>query len=160
MEIAKVVSTRSTCVRRAVGCVLINDLDQIVATGYNGRQRGAPNCIDRPANHCPGWNSVSGERLDSCEAIHAEQNALMQCADVNAIRGCYVTTEPCVHCVKMLLNTSCLFIVYVEPYAAGGATLWARSPTFDRHGVQARRAAYRMNSDLSMITEYQAPSVA
>jgi deoxycytidylate deaminase len=49
----------------------------------------------------------SGEGLDVCQAIHAEQNALLQCKDVYDIETIYCTVSPCIHCVKLLLNYFC-----------------------------------------------------
>lgn len=68
----------------------------------------------------------SGTALDACEAIHAEQNALLQCRDVFSIETCYVTVSPCVTCVKLLMNTACRRIVFAAPYAHDDAsrTLW------------------------------------
>ena len=73
---------------------------------------------------CSGANLPSGQGLDACQAIHAEQNALLQCRDVYSIEACYVTTSPCVTCVKMLLNTSCKRIVFSEAYAHSEAREW------------------------------------
>lgn len=145
MEIADVVSSRSTCMRRAVGCVLINELDQIIATGYNGRHRGAPNCSDRNSFACEGATSPTGTNLEGCEAIHAEQNALMQCANVHEIAVCFVTTAPCVHCTKMLLNTSCRIIVYGEEYAASGLKLWTGALYVGADMRSVRRRAFRVD---------------
>ena len=121
MEIAKVVAKRSTCARRSVGCVLMDQRKHILATGYNGVAAGRPHCIDEP---CPGACSESGTDLDLCEAIHAEQNALLQCPDVGGITVCYVTVFPCVHCTKLLLNTGCRKIVYAQEYPNKGLRLW------------------------------------
>lgn len=125
LEIAHVISKRGTCVRRKVGCVLVNSRFHIIGTGYNGRPAGIRNCLDEP---CDGANMPSGTGLDLCQAVHAEANALLQCKDVGEIFGCYVTTSPCIHCVKMLMNTSCQAIVFSEPYPSPGAKeLWERS---------------------------------
>ncbi len=113
MDIAKTLALRATCSRRQVGCVLVNKLDHIIATGYNGVPRGNVHCLDKP---CPGSDLPSGEGHDMCEAIHAEQNALLQCGDVQQIYTCYTTTAPCVTCVKLLLNTSCTHIYFSEEY--------------------------------------------
>ena len=102
LRMAKLVSERGTCIRRKVGCVFVNKKNHIIATGYNGNPSGFNHCIDYP---CLGSKSKSGEDLDKCEAIHAEQNALLQCKDVYDIDRVYTTLEPCVHCVKLLLNT-------------------------------------------------------
>jgi len=77
---------------------------------------------------CSGAAAESGTMLDSCEAIHAEQNALLQCQDVRQIHTCYVTTSPCVTCTKLLLNTSCQRIIYQLPYPQPEAkALWEKA---------------------------------
>lgn len=125
MELAHVVATRATCARRAVGCVLVDARGHVLATGYNGPARGVPHCIDKP---CAGAQLASGSGLDICEAIHAEQNAMLQCKDVDQIDACYATTEPCAHCAKLLLNTSCRMVIYKEPYPhGGGLQQWMRA---------------------------------
>lgn len=132
LEIAAVVATRSTCLRRHVGCVLVDNRNHILATGYNGVPSGMPHCnkydqfdaIGYPFA-CDGASAKSGEKLDACMAIHAEANALLQCPDVYAIETAYCTTMPCVHCIKLLLNTSCKRIVYIEDYPHSEAKqLW------------------------------------
>lgn len=114
IDMVKVISSRGSCARRKVGCVLVNDRNQVISTGYNGPPSGLPNCIDVP---CIGAACASGEGLDKCQAVHAEQNALLQCHDVNQIVTAYCSVAPCVHCVKLLMNTSCQRIVFIEPYS-------------------------------------------
>lgn len=114
LRMAVILSEQSTCVRRKVGAILIDKHHHIVGSGYNGVAAGMRHCIEKP---CFGAMSPSGTNLDACEAIHAEQNALMQCHDVHKIVNAYVTTMPCMHCIKMLLNTSCTTIYYRESYA-------------------------------------------
>ena len=114
MQLAMVVSTRSTCQRRSVGCVLVDARNQILATGYNGVVSGALHCNE--GYHCPGAHAKSGSSLDSCYAVHAEQNALIQCKNVQDIHKLYTTCEPCHSCMKLLLNTNCKDIVYLHPY--------------------------------------------
>lgn len=117
IDMAKLVSTRGTCLRRKVGCVLVNAKGHVIATGYNGVAAGLPHCNDQWFNHaCEGATAPSGTNLDSCEAIHGEQNALLQCKDVHEIDTAYVTAKPCVSCMKLFMNTSCKRIVYLEEY--------------------------------------------
>lgn len=125
MKIAAVMSERSTCFRRSVGAVLVDSHNRIISTGYNGVSSGSMHCNEfqvtggeRIYKHlCNGYNSLSGQNLDKCEAIHAEQNALMACHDMFAIVTCYVTVSPCMHCAKMLRNTSCKRIVFASEYS-------------------------------------------
>lgn len=112
-RMADLVSQRATCKRRSVGCVLVSAAGHVLATGYNGVPAGGTHCIDVP---CPGAQYPSGHGLDHCEAIHAEQNALLQCRDVSLIHTAYVTTMPCMTCVKLLMNTGCQRIVYGQEY--------------------------------------------
>ena len=113
LDIAQTVSEQATCIRRNVGCVLVNSKNHILATGYNGVPSGAAHCLDLP---CAGAELPSGEGLDSCEAIHAEQNALLQCKDIYDIEKCYCTVSPCMTCVKLLLNTSCSILIFPTLY--------------------------------------------
>lgn len=110
---ATLVAKRSTCARRAVGCVLTNSMGHVLATGYNGVARGRPHCIDTP---CSGAEMPSGTGLHLCEAIHAEQNALIQCRNINEIDTAYVTASPCIQCMRLLTNTSVRRIVFIEEY--------------------------------------------
>jgi len=113
MQVAKTIAMRATCARRRVGCVLVNDKNQVLSTGYNGVAYGTEHCINSP---CPAATAKSGTKLDECKAIHAEQNALLQCSDVSKINITYVTTSPCMHCIKLLSNTGCSMIVVDEKY--------------------------------------------
>jgi dCMP deaminase len=128
---AAAASLRSTCARRKVGCVLVDDNNRIMATGYNGPARGAAHCIDYP---CAGAHLPTGMGLDLCEAIHAEVNAIAYCRDVYKIKTCYCTTSPCVSCTKMLLGTSCSRIVFLDEYAHSPAQLLWTNSTLDPGG--------------------------
>jgi len=117
MEIAEVVATRSTCIRRRVGAILVKD-KRILATGYNGAPAGIRHCAEagclRERMEVP-----SGERHELCRGLHAEQNAIIQCAlhGVN-LQGAtlYSTTQPCVLCSKMLINAGIKTIVFQGSY--------------------------------------------
>ena len=141
LAMAKLVSTRGTCARRRVGCVLVDKHGLVLATGYNGNGRGQGHCIDSP---CEGAKFKSGEGLEKCEAIHAEQNAILQCKNTEHIEKAYITLSPCVTCVKLLLNTSCKEIVYLEDYVNKDAEriwknanrLWKPATTALETGVE------------------------
>lgn len=117
LEIAGLVASRSTCLRRRVGAILVKD-NHIVSTGYNGAPRGLEHCLDRGCirmqNQIP-----SGERHEFCRGIHAEQNALIQAA-VHGISiaesTLYCTNFPCSLCSKLLINARVKRIVYIEGY--------------------------------------------
>ena len=113
LQMATLVAKRGTCVRRQVGCVLVDDKLHVLATGYNGVASGRPHCIDHP---CEGAKMPSGQGLHLCQAIHAEQNALIQCREVHRIYAAFCTVSPCIQCVHMLMNTSCIRVVFRDNY--------------------------------------------
>lgn len=115
--IASVVASRSTCVRRKVGAVLVRG-KQILSTGYNGAPKNTAHCDDlgclREKLGVP-----PGERHEICRGSHAEINAIAQAAAAGtATQGSwlYCTHEPCAYCAKALINSGCKRIVFVEPY--------------------------------------------
>ena len=114
---SSLVAKRATCRRRKVGCVLVDSKNHIVATGYNGVPTHFPHCLDNP---CEGANEPSGESLDKCLAVHAEQNALLQLRS-NDYLTAYLTVTPCITCAKMIANSSIRRIVsnvvYIQPTA-------------------------------------------
>lgn len=164
MGLAQLAATRTTCIRRGVGCVLADNEGHVLSIGYNGVARGQAHCnmeihpltqrstwcgecegdgslvIETNARFpqrmtCPrcngsGWYYVQpltatphaciGHLLppgqDQCEAVHAEQNALLQCADPRRIHTAYVTLSPCKNCIKLLLNTQCKNVVFLEEH--------------------------------------------
>jgi dCMP deaminase len=141
MKLALLTAQRTTCCRRAVGCVLLNARGHVLATGYNGVAAGLPHCNEHDQYHpigfpnaCSGAHAPSGTNLDGCQAIHAEQNALLQCKDIYAIHTCYVTASPCVTCCKLLLNTGCERIVYKDeyPHSAAGDLWTGAGRTWER----------------------------
>ncbi len=118
MEITHVVAKRSTCLRRHVGAVLVSDR-RILATGYNGAPKGLAHCADLGGCYREQLGVPPGERQEICRAVHAEQNAIIQAA-VHGVKldnvTCYVTTQPCVTCAKMLINANVVRIVYEGDY--------------------------------------------
>jgi len=126
LRMAFEVAMQGTCIRRRVGCILVGQHSHVLATGFNGSPRGWPHCEDEP---CAGADMPSGQGLELCEAIHAEQNALIQCAKPMEVETVYCTASPCLHCVKLLLNTSCRRVVFLTGYAHGESEeLWTGRP--------------------------------
>jgi len=117
MEIANVVSKRSTCLRHKNGAVLVRG-NHIISTGYNGAPRGLPHCEEvgclREKNNVP-----SGERHELCRGAHAEANAIVQAA-LHGINtegsSMYSTHQPCSFCAKLIINAGVREVVYVFPY--------------------------------------------
>ncbi len=105
MDIATLVASRSTCLRRQVGAVLVKD-KRILSTGYNGAPAGVSHCLDSGCLR-EELGIPSGQRQELCRAVHAEQNAIIQAALHGvSTKGSvlYCTTRPCVLCAKMLIN--------------------------------------------------------
>ena len=117
MSMAFLAATRSTCLRRQVGAILVKN-KHVLATGYNGPPKGMKHCNEtgclRDELKVP-----SGERHEICRGLHAEQNAIIQASvfgisiDKSII---YVTDTPCVVCAKMLINAGVKEIVYGGDY--------------------------------------------
>jgi dCMP deaminase len=146
LEVARLIAKRSTCFRRQVGCVLTDEEGFILSTGYNGVAAGRPHCnelqlvpIPEDARafpdrktipeftmpfRCEGANAPSGQNLDACQALHAEQNAILRLSDHRRVHTAYVTASPCISCVKLLLGTRCQRIVFGEEYPHATARTW------------------------------------
>ena len=115
MSMAIFAAKRSTCIKRQIGCVAVKD-GHVVATGYNGSISGTEHCTIascyRLKNQIP-----SGEKLDMCYAVHAEQNVICQAASHGTnIQGAtiYITTNPCITCLKLLAQVGVRNIIVLE----------------------------------------------
>jgi dCMP deaminase len=119
IEIAKIVSRRSTCLRRDVGAVLVKD-SHIISTGYNGAPAGLSHCTRDTCVRLK-YNIPSGKDPHLCRAVHAELNCIVQAArHGTSIDGnnttIYVTAFPCIDCTKILINAGIKRIVYLGEY--------------------------------------------
>lgn len=117
LEVADLVSKRSTCVRRRVGAVLVKD-KKILATGYNGAPSGVKHCIDIGCLRKK-LNIPSGQRHELCRGLHAEQNVLLQAAlhgTSTKDSHLYITNQPCMICAKMLINAGIREIIISDGY--------------------------------------------
>ncbi|MBK7947496.1 MAG: AAA family ATPase [Deltaproteobacteria bacterium] len=124
MSIARVVASRSNCVKRKVAAVVTVDR-RIISTGYNGTPRGTRNCNE---GGCPRCNSLAegGTRLDECLCSHAEENAITQAAYHGvSLKGAtiYSTFSPCLQCTKMIINSGIVEVVYQSDYPLGKVSL-------------------------------------
>jgi len=116
-SIARLVATRSTCLRRNVGAVVVKN-KQVLATGYNGAPSGITHC-DQKGCLREALNVPSGQRHEICRALHAEQNAFLQAArhGVSLEGGTlYITTQPCSICAKMIINVGIKKVVFTGEY--------------------------------------------
>lgn len=106
LDLARVLATRSTCRRLAVGTVITStDYRKVLAIGYNGNASGLPNTCDR-------------EEAGNCGCLHSEENAVINCdAPRSTEKIVFVTHLPCVGCAKRLINLgNVIRVVYGEDY--------------------------------------------
>ncbi len=136
MSIARVVASRSNCVKRRVGAIIALDR-RIISTGYNGTPRGVRNCNE---GGCPRCNSFAegGTRLDECLCSHGEENAITQASYHGvSVRGgvLYTTLCPCLMCTKMIINAGIEEVAYNAAYPMGDKSL----TLLREAGVKVRR---------------------
>mgnify|MGYP003805569983 CR=1 FL=1 len=113
LELAKVTATRSTCLHRKVGAILVKN-NHIISQGYNGAPVGEEHCTDIGCS-----KPEHATRFENCRAVHAEVNAIIQAAlNGTSIEGAtlYCTHSPCVMCVRVLKNAKIDKIIFMEEY--------------------------------------------
>jgi len=118
MDITFLVAKRSTCLRRAVGALVVKD-KRILSTGYNGAPTGIKHCNEAGCLRAE-LKVASGEKHELCRGIHAEQNAIIQAAFHGVgIKGAtlFCTNLPCSICAKMIINAGIKKICYHSGYA-------------------------------------------
>lgn len=109
-DIAKVLARRSTCPRKKVGCVIVDDYNSIVSEGYNGAPSGMPQCSE---------DGCIDEGGHCVRAVHAEINAVAAAARRGAsLKGCraYCTLLPCIQCAQALATAGVHHVFYDEAY--------------------------------------------
>lgn len=113
LQLADLVASRSTCLRRQVGAVLVRD-ERIIATGYNGAPRGIQHCLEAGCLR-EKMGIPSGERYELCRGVHAEQNAIINAAYYGvSTKGAilYCTNQPCLICARMIINAGIIKVVH------------------------------------------------
>ena len=122
LNIAEAVLTRSTCLRRKYGAVIVKD-DEIISTGYNGSPRGWDNCCD--IGYCVRVqeNIPHGERYEECRSVHAEANAIISASRRDMIGSTLylagfeadgtpiLDARPCLMCQRLILNAGISSVV-------------------------------------------------
>lgn len=139
MRLAETAALRSTCLRRKVGAVAIDRDGYVLATAYNGAPSGLTHCTPdsciRVKNKIP-----SGQQLEMCKAIHAEQNLVLRLGPRLKGATVYCTTCPCVTCAKLLIGAGVAAICwkqdYDNPYAKELMIEWSNSDCgiFEKNG--------------------------
>jgi len=114
MSVALAVAEMATCPIRKVGCVAVDARGRIISTGHNGVPVGHIHCTDSFCGDSP------------CLAVHAEANAIINCPDAQAIKDIHVTLAPCIECAKLIANTGCKRVFYMEEHKPHGIELLKR----------------------------------
>lgn len=120
LNIARVVSSRSTCLKRQYGAVIVNN-DEIISTGYNGAPRGEKHCLDRGKCDRMKSKNNSGDYSD-CFSVHAEQNAIISASRREMIGSTLYLVgfdgdnelenpEPCPICSRMIKNSGIVKVI-------------------------------------------------
>jgi len=136
MNIAKVVASRSNCMKRKVAAIIVSD-KRVISTGYNGTPRGTKNCNE---GGCPRCNNLaqSGTALDECLCSHGEENAIVQ-ASYHGVSvknaTIYSTFAPCLMCAKMIINSGIREVVYNMDYPLNDTSF----RLFEQAGVTVRQ---------------------
>lgn len=127
LEIAFVVSKRSTCLRRRFGAIIVKN-NVMLSTGYNGASRGTPNCTDLGKCYRKEHNIPSGSQYEKCRSVHGEANAIINAAregvaikdtvlylyGVDADKNEVIDSKPCKMCRRMIINAGITEVIVME----------------------------------------------
>lgn len=114
LAMLRLVSSRSTCGRRSVGAILVDERNRVLSTGFNGVPTGFPHCDE--TTPCAGRFDEKGDTR-RCLAVHAEMNAILTCHRLDLAYTLYVSCSPCKTCALALCNTGVRRILCLEAYA-------------------------------------------
>ncbi len=130
MNVALLLSLRSTCYERRVGAVALDARGFVLATGYNGPPPGVNHCVSGVGGQKPACSAgkLKHNSVLECGAVHAEYNALTRC-DMSRVHTVYVTTAPCTECVNLLLASGCKRLFYWQVANKSDLDLWDRART-------------------------------
>jgi dCMP deaminase len=167
--LAKLAATRSTCLAFPVGAVIVKN-KQVVATGYNGSPSGSAHCTTQ--GYCyPGLSSCDASKAMPSRAVHAEANAIAQAAKHGISTdgaSIYVTLEPCLFCLKLIISAGINEVLYETPFNSGNSILVRDSFISDGLAtlkqihlseVTAQRAAFSLLNPTSIIKNSTADSL-
>lgn len=137
LDIAREVATRSTCIRRQYGAVIVRD-DEIVSTGYNGAPRGEYNCCDIGTCYRETNNIPHGERYEACRSVHAEMNAIISAARKDMIGATIYLVgiengkeledpEPCDICRRLIKNAG------IDSYITRSGSFWVGNKVYYKY---------------------------
>lgn len=111
MKMTENVASLSRAKRKKVGCILVDQQDNIISYGFNGTPTGFDNSCE--------YINEYGEFVTKDEVLHAESNAITKIAkSTNSSDGCkmYITLSPCIHCAKLIIQSGIKEVYYKEEY--------------------------------------------
>ena len=124
LDIAQTVASRSTCLRRMYGAIIVKN-DVIVSTGYCGAPRGRQNCCDMGYCLREKMNIPRGERYEMCRSVHSEANAIIAAGrelmlDAVMYQACIdaptgklaLDIDSCQMCKKIIINAGLKTVIY------------------------------------------------
>ena len=115
----KTIAENSTCLSRKVGCLILDKEFKRLSIGYNGAPMRSFSCkaLGVCARKMSHPNCKSGEFLDECRAVHAEENAILHLKN-NIDKAYYliVSAVPCDRCAKLICNTNIRYVIALEDY--------------------------------------------
>jgi dCMP deaminase len=124
MALASLAARRCNCMKRAVGCVLVDSKRRVISTGYNGTPRNLTNCMEGGCPRCNSGDVSSGMSLATCLCLHAEENALLEAGRERIRDGSvlYCNTCPCLTCSIKIVQVGISEVVYNQGYSMDGET--------------------------------------
>ncbi|KAI0530037.1 cytidine deaminase-like protein [Xylaria digitata] len=124
MALASLAARRCNCMKRAVGCVLVDSKRRVISTGYNGTPRNLTNCMEGGCPRCNSGDVTSGVSLATCLCLHAEENALLEAGRERIRDGSvlYCNTCPCLTCSIKIVQVGISEVVYNQGYSMDGET--------------------------------------
>jgi len=103
---------------RKIGSVAVRD-KRVIVMSYNSSPIGVRSCTERGECLRKKLGIASGTELQMCYAIDSEQalvcNAALQGLSLKA-STVYCTHQPCVTCMKLLINSGVSRVIYKHEY--------------------------------------------
>lgn len=145
MKLATLAASRSNCMKRKVGCVIVRDR-RVIATGYNGTPRHLKNCFN---GGCPRCNGGDSHALHTCLCLHAEENALLEAGRDRVGRNAilYCDTCPCLTCSVKIVQTGITEVVYSQTYRMDEASFQVLRDA----GVKVRQFSFILEPRIMML---------
>lgn len=154
MQFADSAKTRSSCIRRQIGAVLVDPMSRaVLSIGYNGTPSRTKNCDEGGCPRCADDTIQSGEGEHLCMCVHAEQNAIALAARYGVRTNqllLYVTNRPCLSCLRLIVQAGIREVIYRDAYPVPASYELAGESTYlnfaSQLSVNLRR--YRIKEQL------------